>query len=421
MENIFFLIIVIIISVIFSAFFAGAETAITGASQATIHRLEIEGNKRAKMVTKLRADKEMLISALLLGNSVCNVLASSIATSAAMSMFGSEGVVYATLIMSFVIIVFAEVLPKTYAFENADRASLAIAPSLSLLVKILYPITIGVQLLVKLVLSIITKKHHKSFMSAHDELRGAIELHHLGGGVVKMDRDMLGSILDLNEREIGDIMIHRRKMVTLNINLPNSLIIEQLMESTHTRVPFWQDNPENIIGILNIKDLLKAARKHGGDFTQINIRDLITEPWFVHETTLLKEQLHEFKKRRNHFALVVDEYGDLMGLVTLEDILEEIVGQIEDEHDIIAEGIKIIDDNICIVEGALTIRDFNRQLEWNLPEDDATTIAGLIMHETGVIPEEGEEFNLFDINFIILRKINNQIVEVKLEKLLKNE
>ncbi|MFN7038068.1 MAG: HlyC/CorC family transporter [Alphaproteobacteria bacterium] len=419
MESLLIFTIAIIVLVIISGFFAAAETAITGASQATIHKLKSEGNRKARIVSLLRKDKERLISTVLLANSACNSAISALGAMMAIKLFSTnEFVAYATIVTTIIIFVFAEVLPKAYAFENAERMSLKIAPCLNIIVKTLYPITTAVQIAVNFILGFLRLKGKvNSIISATEELRGAIEMHHKKGLVVKSDRDMLGSILDLADTEVKEIMVHRKNMITIDIDLPVKQIMKEALESSHTRVPLWKDNPDNIIGILNIKDLLSEVSKHEGDLNKIKVEAIISNPWYVPDNTMLKEQLHEFRIKKIHFALVVDEYGDLKGLVTLEDILEEIVGQIEDEHDEEIEGIKLQFDGSYIISGNVTIRDINRQLDWNLPAEEFSTLAGLIMHETEKIPGIGENFNLYGLNLEIEEKENNHIAWIKAKKI----
>jgi Mg2+/Co2+ transporter CorB len=274
-----------------------------------------------------------------------------------------------------------------------------------------------VHVIVNKVLSLLVKSHHGSLISAKDELRGAIELHHKEGAVIKHDRDMLGGILDLDDTTIDEVMIHRRMMSTINMDDPPEVVINQIMTSPHTRIPVWKDNPDNIVGIINIKDFLRAIKVKQGRLKDIRLSDILMQPWFVSEKTTLREQLNEFRKKRTHFALVVDEYGALMGLVTLEDILEEIVGHIEDEHDHIIEGIQAIDEHSYIIQGMVTIRDINRQLEWGLPDLEANTIAGLIMHEAKTVPEEGESVVVAETRLAVLKRFNNQIQLVKADRL----
>lgn len=420
MESILIFIVAIVLSIIFSAFFSAAETAITGASRAQIHRLRQEGSKRAKIVSELREDKDRLIGALLLGNNALNIFASALATSSAISLFGQEGVAYATVLMTVIVLVFAEVLPKTYAFKNAEKVALLIAPILKVLVKILYPLTTIVQFIVNIVLKVfgVTMQEKSPLIPGTEALRGAIELYHYEGAVVKRERDMLGSILDLGDMEIDSIMVHRKNMVTLDIGQRPADIIRQMLDSTHTRIPLWKDNPDNIVGVLHIKDLIRVLRSHTGSLDDINVLKIATKPWFIPNTTRLADQLHEFRKRRNHFALVVDEYGALMGVVTLQDILEEIVGQIgEERHTKEDDSMKVESEGVYQIDGDMSIRDLNRHFDWSLPDDKASTIAGLIMYETETIPEVGENFLFYGFYCEILQKEHNQITRIRLRKL----
>ncbi len=422
MESLLIFIFAIVISVIISAFFSAAETAITGVSRSHIHKLKLEGSKRAAMVSELREDKDRLISALLLGNNALNIFASALATSSAITLFGNEGVAYATIFMTIVILVFAEVLPKTYAFKNAEKVALAIAPLVKMVVHVLYPFTTLVQYLVTFVMRIFGMRpdSHAPLIPGTEALRGAIELYHYEGAVVKRERDMLGSILDLGAMEVESIMIHRKNMVTMNIDQRPADIIRQMLDNTHTRIPLWQHEPDNIVAVLHIKELIKVLRTHTGSLNDIDIMAIASPPWFIPETTLLSEQLHEFRQKRNHFALVVDEYGALKGVVTLQDILEEIVGQIGEErrqqqHED-DENIKTESEGVYQIGGEVTIRDLNRHFDWTLPDDNASTLAGLIMYVTEKIPEEGEHFELYGFTGEILAKEHNQITLVRLRE-----
>ena len=409
----------IIVAILFSAFFSAAETAVTGVSRAKLHKLKTQGNKRAIIVHQLREKKDRMISTLLLGNNAANIFASAMATSTAILMFGESAVAYTTVIMTLLILVFAEVLPKTYAFEHSEKVALAIAPFLQILMKILCPITVAVEWIVKKILWLLCVKAPEgaSILSGADALRGAIDLHHHEGLVVKNERDMLGSILDLADTEVGEIMIHRRNIYAVSLDQPVTAVVGQALDSIHSRIPLWKDNPDNIIGVLHIKDLLRLIRQRNGQFTLDDILIIASKPWFIPEATLLSEQLHEFRKRRNHFSLVIDEYGTLLGAVTLEDILEEIVGPIQDEHDIPHSGVRAEEDGSWRVDGSISIRDLNREMDWQLPDEHAATVAGLIMYETKDIPEEGQEFNFYGFSWQIIRKLHNRIVTVKIRKL----
>ena len=407
------LLIVILLAI--SAFFSGSETALTAASRARMHHLSENGNKRAKTVEKLTDDRERLIGAILLGNNLVNILASAMATSLFIVFFGDTGVVYATLVMTALVLVFAEVMPKTYAIANTDRMALAVAPLVSLVVRAFAPITAMVAFVVQRTLALfgISTDDADHALSAHDELRGAINLHHREGQVIKKDRDMLGGILDLSELEVAEIMVHRKNMVMVDADLPSIDIIRQVIQSPHTRIPLWQGEPENIVGILHAKDLLRAIAGDEADPDTLNILSLAAKPWFVPDSTSVQGQLNAFLRQKSHFALVVDEYGGLMGLVTLEDILEEIVGDIADEHDIALTDLNRESDGSVHVDGTVTIRDLNRAMDWSLPDDEATTIAGLVIHEAQTIPENGQAFTFHGFRFVIENKNRNQLTKLK--------
>lgn len=406
----------IVLLLLFSAFFSGSETALTAASRARMHHLAEEGNKRARTVLKLTEDRERLIGAILLGNNLVNILASALATSLFLALFGDAGVVYATLVMTAVVLIFAEVAPKTFAITNTDRVALTVARPLRLLTVLFGPVTAAVQFIVRHSFRLfgLNVDDSQQVLSAHEELRGAINLHHHEGSVVKIDRDMLGGILDLRDLEVSDIMVHRKNIAMIDATQPNSEIISQALASPHTRIPLWRDEQENIVGILHAKDLLRALSGAGWQPDAIDILSIAIKPWFVPDTTTLQDQLNAFLRQKTHFALVVDEYGALMGLITLEDILEEIVGDISDEHDIEVAGARAQPDGSVIVNGSVPIRDLNRAFDWALPDDEATTIAGLVIHEARTIPEVGQAFTFHDFRFEILRRHRNQIAQIRI-------
>ena len=323
-----------------------------------------------------------------------NVLASVLATSFFLTLFGEAGVAYATLTMTALILVFAEVLPKTYAITNPERMALRVAPAVRLIVALFAPITRAVQMAVRQILLLFGPEvaEDAAVLSAREELRGAIELHHKEGGVVKRDRDMLGGVLDLPDLDVEDVMIHRTKMHTINADDAAEEIVDEALASPYTRLPLWQGDPENIVGILHAKTLLKALRDIKGNYAKLDLLSLCTQPWFVPDTTSVLVQLNAFLRRKAHFALVVDEYGVVQGLVTLEDIIEEIVGEIIDEHDETSTGLRPQADGSVLVDGSVPVRDLNRFKDWDLPDDEATTVAGLIIHEAQRIPEVGQAF-----------------------------
>ncbi len=406
----------IAVLLLLSGFFSGSETALTAASRARMHHLERRGSRRARLVNRLRTNKERLIGAILLGNNLVNIFASALATSLAITWVGDAGVAYATLVMTVLVLVFAEVLPKTYALNDSDRVALAAAPVMRPIVWLFSPVTLTVQAVVRgtLRLAGINVVERGQLLTPEEELRGVIDLHAREGGVVKPARDMLDSILDLEEVTVSEIMVHRGNMEMLDADEPSGALVEKALISPYTRLPLWQGEPENIIGVLHAKDLLRAVCSKGGGVDGLDIAAITTEPWFVPETTTLREQLNAFRQKRTHFALVVDEYGALMGLVTLEDILEEIVGDITDEHDVATAGVRPQADGSYIVDGTVTIRDLNRQFDWELPDDEAATIAGLVLHEAQIIPEVGQVFTFFGFRFEVLRRRRNQITALRL-------
>ncbi len=416
--NMLLLAFVIIALVVVSGFFSGSETALTAASRARMHRLTEEGDIRAKWVTQLLLQKERLISAILLGNNLVNILASVLATTLFLDLFGESGVVYATLFMTALVVIFAEVLPKTYAISTPDQSALRVSGILRVLVWLLSPFTLALHHIAKYIMQRagFDSDNIGHLLPAHEEIRGAIDLHHSQQAVTTGDRDMLGGILDLRQLTVGEVMIHRKNMQIIEADTPPAEIVQQVLASPYTRIPLWRDEPENIIGILHAKDLLRALAKNT-DPNQLNIDALCLEAWFVPESTELGEQLSAFKARKAHFALVVDEYGALMGLITLEDILEEIVGQIDDEHDEAEPDMIPAADGSFEVEGDKTIRDLNRETGLTLPDDEATTIAGLVIHEARTIPRPGQIFVFHDIRFRILRCKRNQIKRIELRPL----
>jgi Mg2+/Co2+ transporter CorB len=410
----------IIILIGFGAFFSVAETALTAVSKARIYHLLLEGNKRAKTVFALREQRERVIGTVLIGNNVANTGATALATSVAISMFGQEGVIYATALLTVLIIIFAEVLPKTFAFHQAEKSSLLCAPLLEILVKLCSPLTIAMEKIINLLMRLLRLNHSgMDFISATDAIRGTIEMHHQEGEVVKQERDMLGSILDLNEVEIHSVMTHRKQLEMIDADLPVHEIIKRVINSSHSRLPFWSDNPDNIIGVLHCKDMMRLlATTDDRKLTSESVLALLSPPWFVPDTTTLNQQLLLFREKKRHFAIVVDEYGVCQGIVTLEDILEEIVGDIVDEHDTATSaGIRRISEDCYRVQGVVTIRDLNRFLDWDLPDENATTVAGLVLHEARAIPDVGAVFVFHGFRFTVEEKKANQLLRLQIQRI----
>jgi Mg2+/Co2+ transporter CorB len=415
--------VVVLVCLLLSAFFSGSETALTASSRASMTRLEKHGNRRAAIVNRLLGQRERLIGALLLGNNAANIAASALATGVLLAWFGNAGVVYATALMTVLVVVFAEVLPKTAAFNAPDRISLAVARPMEWVVRFLGPILMAIEALVRWLLKHVGMKvgEDQAILSAHEELRGAVDLFHREGGVETHARDMFGGVLDLRELAVSDVMIHRTNMITLDADDTPEDIVNAVIASPVTRLPLWRGHPENIVGVLHVKDLLRALHALDGDAAKVDIASLMTSPWFVPDTRPVSEQLKAFRRRKTPFALVVDEYGEVQGLVTLEDILEEIVGDITDEHDVAMPGVRRQPDGSVNVDGAVPVRDLNRVMDWNLPDEEATTIAGLVIHEARSIPEVGQSFTFHGFRFRVLRRARNRITALRIQPLPKTQ
>ena len=407
-----FLLIGVLLILLF--FFSSAETSLTVVSRPLMHTLEVEGDKRARLVNRLLAKRDRLLGSILLGNTLTQILASALATSIAIRLAGDAGVVYGTALMTVVVLVACEILPKTVALNNANRLAPFLAPLMRVMVWVLGPISMTVQTVVNAVLKLFRVPIHTTLDidSLRAELRGAIDIH-TAEHEVRHEGKMLRSILDLDEVLVGEVMTHRKNIVTLDAGQPMQILLDQVIASPFTRLPLWRGDPDNIVGIVHSKALLRVLRDHDGKLDEAKIDALASPPWFIPDQTTLFDQLQAFRERREHFALVVDEYGALQGIVTLEDILEEIVGDISDETDVAVAGVKLQADGSYVVNGDVTIRDLNRDFDWRLPDENAVTLAGLILHESRMIPDAGQLFLFHGFRFEVLRRLRNQITLVK--------
>ena len=407
-----------------SALFSAAETSLTGASRTRMHQLEREGDRAAGRVNRLISDQETMIGAVLLGNNLINILASAVTTEfVTRAIPGALGVAVATGIMTVLVLVFAEVLPKTLAILRSDDvARLLSAPTL-ITVKVFGPMIWAIQWIVRRTLGLfgVRLSMEMDVLAAHEEIRGAVEYHHSEGLVEARDRRMLGGVLDLSEMDVSQVMVHRMSISMVDADLPIRDLVSQVLKSDHTRIPLYRDNPENIIGILHAKDLLLAISEADGDMSKVSVDKIRREPWFIPDTTNLKDQLNAFLKQKNHFALVVDEYGALQGLVTLEDILEEIVGEIEDEYDNTVEGLRRQPDGSVSVAGSVAVRDLNRAMDWDLPDEPAVTVAGLVIHEAQAIPRIGQAFIFHGHRFQVVKRVRNRITALKISPPLEGD
>ncbi|MBS0360764.1 MAG: HlyC/CorC family transporter [Proteobacteria bacterium] len=400
-----------------SALFSAAETAMTGASRARMHQMDRDGDRAARRVNRLLDDREMMIGAVLLGNNIFNILATELASEVFREKIpGALGVAIATAVMTALILVFAEILPKTLAILRSDDVARILAFPTYVVVRLFGPIIFAIQWVIRKTLTVfgVRMGMEMDVLAAHEEIRGAVEYHHSEGLVESGDRWMLGGVLDLSEMDVSQVMVHRNAIATIDADQPPAKIVADLLATGHSRVPLYRDEPENIVGVVHNKDLLQAIADAGGRIEAVDMSAIVREPWFVPETTSLKDQLAAFLKRRTHFALVVDEYGALQGLLTLEDILEEIVGEIEDEHDVAMAGVRTAEDGSVLVDGSVSIRELNRALNWDLPDDEAVTVAGLLIHEARRIPEAGQSFHFHHHRFSVLERKANRVTRLQI-------
>ncbi len=420
----------IFILLLLSAFFSGSETALTAASRGKLQTQADKGSRGAARALSITEDNERLIGSVLLGNNLVNILATSLATALFTKLVGESSVALATLVMTVLVLIFAEVLPKTYAITNAERAAARVSTPIALLVSVFDPIVSAVRKLVRGILWLfgVRTSADEPILAVREEIAGAISLGHLEGVVQKEDRDRILGALDLSERTVEEIMLHRSSIEMINFNDEPKKILAQCMSSNHTRLPVYKDEPENIIGVIHAKDLARSmyGKISGPDASlesllSLDISSVIMKPYFVPDTTALDEQMRQFLRRRTHFALVVDEYGSLEGMITLEDILEEIVGEISDEFDPDSnEAIKPDTDGVYELDGTMTIRDLNRAMDWNLPDEDANTLAGLVLHEAQMIPAVGQVFRFHGFRFEVAGRDANRITILRVRP-LRNE
>ena len=402
--------------IVISSILSGTKAGMTAASRARLNSLAASGNRRAKLAERLILHKDRLIGALLIGNNLVKVLACALATALLLDIFGDIGILYTTIAMTVLIVVFAEILPQSWALARPEAYSLFVAPFARLMVFLFGALSSSTNWLVRKVLSLVgfDMAHGTPLLSAQDELRETVATLHRDGGVIKQDRDRMGGLLDLAELEVSDVMVHRTAMRMVNGDESAEAIVRAVLASPHTRLPLWKGSTENIVGVIHSKDLLRALDDVGFDFSRIDIMKVATKPWFVPDTTSLQDQLNAFLRRKAHFAIVIDEYGEVEGLVTLEDIIEEIIGDIADEHDVDVQGVKQEADGSVVVDGSVPIRDLNRALDWSLPDEEATTIAGLVIHESQTIPERRQAFTFHGKRFIIMKRERNRITRIRI-------
>lgn len=408
---------IVLLCLMLSAFLSAAETAITGTSPPRMHRLAQLGSRRAAIVNGLLDRKAEVVGAILLGNNVINIFSASLTTAVLTDLFGAAGVIYATLAIGAMVVIFAEVMPKTWALLRADRVALTLAPSIVVTLVLLGPMARGVARISRLLLRLLGVRADRGpEPEEHVELlRGAIEMHGTSGPDedAPTEKAMLRSVLDLGDRTVADVMTHRGNVVLIDARQPVTAIVSQMLEAPYTRIPVYRDEFDNVVGVLHAKDLFREVHAVGNP-DAVKLEEVMTPPWFIPESTTLFDQLEAFRARHEHFAIVVDEYGALRGIITLEDIIEEITGDIEDEHDAIKRGLIRREDGSLVCRGDVPVRDLNREFAWGLPEDIATTVAGIVLHEARRIPEVGQTYAFYGFRFEILKREGTRIAELRI-------
>jgi len=410
----------VVVLTIVAALFSCSETSVTAASRAKVHRMASEGNKRARKLEKLLKSREKVISSMLIGNNIVNILASALATAAGIALFGETGLIYATIAMTLIVIVLSEIAPKTFALKMPDKVAMALAPMIDILVKILFPFTHLIQKLVDSVLNVFFEKNESASKEQElEEIRDTVDLKHKEGSIFKYDKDLIDGVLDLSDTEISEIMVHRKDVESINAELPLAEIVSQALSINYTRIPLWRGNKENIVAILNVRKLLKALHCHNGSLDDFELTPATSQPWFVPASNSLRSQLFAFRKKKKRFALVVDEYGSMLGLLTLEDILEEIVGEIKEQEDDSEINIIRVKSGAYKITGKTLIRDINKKLEWEILEgDNAYNLAAFAINGLGRIPEEREKFEIDGYSFQVLKRRGHDLVLLKVKKIL---
>ena len=413
-------IIIVSILLLVSAFFSACETAITAYSKPKMYNMASEGNKMANLVLSLQSDIGLVISAILTCATLLNAMAVAVTTDLFTEMLGDYAIIFAPIVTSIFIVLFAEVLPKMYTITDPIKILLPSVRIINYTYVALRPLNRIIGFIAHQLMKLIktTKRTTTDELNdSIDELKGAIALHK-GKDIndTNKEKEMLNSVLALSNLTVGEIMTHRKNVTMICADNPIEDIIKVALETSYTRIPLWSKNPDNIVGVLHVKDLLRYLRLNSGS-AKINIVDIAMKPRFIPESKDLLSQLQSFRTNHEHFALVIDEYGSFFGIVTLEDIIEEIVGDIEDEHDIThPNGIITEDDGSYIVDGIVNIRDLNREIGTNFTSDTASTIAGLVINSIGIIPLQGQIFIINGYRFEILRRQRAQVTKMRMQR-----
>ncbi|NDE89599.1 MAG: DUF21 domain-containing protein [Alphaproteobacteria bacterium] len=399
-----------------SALLSAAETAFTSCSKPRMLTLENEGNKHAALVNRILKKPDLLIGAILVGYNVINVVSSALTTAAMIEAFGERGLAYATAIMSVLIVLFVEILPKTIALQRPDRTAIFLAPLVQVLVFVLVPITTVCRNIIGVILKPfkLEKQHLEIEETAEQEIRGVIDMHADILGASQETASMLHAVVDLKAMSVSDVMTHRRDMISVPLGQPAEQLIQALLDAKHSLVPLWGKTPEDIVGVIDARRLIAELAKREGVTRGIDVATIVATPWFIPNTTGLLDQLTTFRQRDARIAFVVDEYGVLQGMLTLADILEEIVGHYDKGQFNALAVPKAQADGTIILDGRFPIRELNREMGWELSDENATTIAGYIIHIAERIPEPGETIYSDPFAFQILARKQKQISKVKI-------
>ncbi len=408
----------VLLLLVFSSALSAAAAALTEVSRSRLSELARKGMARAARVLELLAQEDRVRAALRLSKLLVVMLVGAV-TALAIAGVVTPRLAAAAVFVAVVTIftLFGSAIPRAYARAHPERVAVLLASFIGITARIAGPIAGLLENIASKALGLKPAAGSNGQSTVHEDLREAIDLHHKEGSVVKNDRDMLGGILAMQDLEVSDIMVHRTKMTMIDGSEDPKEIVAKVLKSGHTRIPVWKETPDNIIGVLHAKNLFAALQKHNGDATKLDIEDILTAPWFVPDTRAIPDQLNAFLRRKSHFAIAVDEYGEVQGLVTLEDIIEEIVGDIKDEHDAVAAGARPKPDGSYLVDGSVPIRDLNRAFDWHLPDEEANTIAGLVIHEARMIPEVGQAFSFHGFRFEILKKRKHQVTALRMSPL----
>lgn len=406
-------IIFVFVLLVLSAFFSGSETALTSVSRIKIRHLAKIGKKNARILRSIIENPTKMLSSLLVGNNLVNIALSVIATKVCIELFPSYGETIAFFSLSILILIFGEITPKTFAAYHAESISLRIAPVIHIIMKIIYPIVNFLTPLTTKIVTITGGKHvHSKPFVTEEEIKMLVDAGEKDGVLQESEKEMINSIFEFGDAKTKDVMVPRTDMVAISVDTPFEKVVKTCVTTGFSRIPVYQGNRDNIVGIVYAKDVLEvlASKK-----SRQSVKDIMRKPLYVPESKKLDDLLRELKKKKQHMAIVIDEYGGTAGIVTIEDLLEEIVGEIQDEYDKEELSIKKINDNTYILTGVLNISEINDEIDnINIPEDDIETVAGFIYSLLGKIPEEGETAHYKNLEFVIMKMKKNKIDKIKL-------